>query len=103
MTTIEVFYKDNFISQIKVAGHALFAEHGEDVVCASISSLTIYTYNLLKCFVSETVLEIEEAMIAFSVSDSDITQIIAKQLVKSFDDLEEQYKEHVSVKKNGGE
>ena len=38
MTKIEIFKKNGSIIKYCAAGHANFADHGEDIVCAAISS-----------------------------------------------------------------
>lgn len=48
MTRIDVFQKsDGSYYRIKVHGHAGYAEHGEDIVCAAVSTLTINLINSL--------------------------------------------------------
>jgi len=37
MTRIEIFRKNGQIVRYKASGHAGFAEHGEDIVCAALS------------------------------------------------------------------
>ena len=34
-------------------GHAGYAEHGEDIVCAAVSTLTINTLNAIEAFTNE--------------------------------------------------
>lgn len=39
MTTIKIFKKNNKLTGIKVSGHTGFGEYGQDILCASISSI----------------------------------------------------------------
>lgn len=41
MIQVTVKYKENTIEYLEVYGHANFAEHGSDIVCAGISSLLL--------------------------------------------------------------
>jgi hypothetical protein len=45
MTTAEFFRKDGEVIGFKVKGHSGYAEQGEDVVCASVSSAVMLTAN----------------------------------------------------------
>lgn len=40
MTTITVLYKGASIIGFRAKGHAGYAEHGEDIVCAAVSAIT---------------------------------------------------------------
>ena len=55
MTLVDL-YRDGKSQEIvgfKVSGHAGFAEAGEDIVCAAISTLTINTVNSIEAFTSD--------------------------------------------------
>ena len=45
MTTAEFIRKDGEVIGFKVKGHSGYAEQGEDVVCASVSSAVMLTAN----------------------------------------------------------
>ena len=45
MTTVELKKTENRITGFTVSGHAGFAEEGEDIVCASVSSVVWCTVN----------------------------------------------------------
>lgn len=44
-----------FVEQIKVTGHAHFAEHGMDIVCAAVSAVTIGMVNAMEQITGVTV------------------------------------------------
>ena len=48
-------YKDaeNFITGVKMSGHARFAKHGKDIVCAATSALVMNTINSIENFTSD--------------------------------------------------
>lgn len=46
MIIVRVKNKDNFIESFTVSGHADYDEYGKDIVCASVSSITISSINL---------------------------------------------------------
>ncbi len=47
MTNVTVSYKDNSLVSFEADGHAGFANHGEDIVCAAISVLMQTAVNSL--------------------------------------------------------
>lgn len=60
MTKVTIFKnrEDNYLA-VSCFGHALYADHGSDVVCAGISVLVINTFNSIGAFTAEQI-EIEE-------------------------------------------
>ena len=46
--------KDNQIRAFQVAGHAGYAESGQDIVCSAVSALTITTINAMETYTSQT-------------------------------------------------
>jgi uncharacterized protein len=47
MTEIKIFKEENHIGKIVLSGHALYARHGKDLVCAGISSVITGICNAL--------------------------------------------------------
>jgi uncharacterized protein YsxB (DUF464 family) len=94
---IKVSYNDKYI---KISGHANFNKYGNDIVCASVSSIVYTTIN--------GILNINENAIKY-VDDKDITieiisnDIVTKKLINNmFDllnDLEEQYPKNLNISK----
>ncbi|PHV71494.1 ribosomal-processing cysteine protease Prp [Sporanaerobium hydrogeniformans] len=58
MTKVTLYYKDDLLWRFKVDGHAGFAVHGEDIVCAAISMLTINTINAISLYTKEPYTEL---------------------------------------------
>ncbi len=44
---------DNLITGFKLSGHADYAEHGSDIVCAAVSTLVLNTINSIENFTSD--------------------------------------------------
>lgn len=44
---------ENLITGFQISGHALFAKHGKDIVCAAVSALVINTINSIEHFTSD--------------------------------------------------
>ncbi len=58
MTKVIFYQKDEHVYRFRVEGHAGFAEHGEDVVCAAISMLVINTLNAIETYTDEPIKEL---------------------------------------------
>ena len=52
--------EDLSFSRIKVEGHSGYADEGEDIVCAAVSSATELVVNILESFDIDISLEIDE-------------------------------------------
>ncbi|OXS27556.1 MAG: ribosomal protein [Acetobacterium sp. MES1] len=71
MISVKICGKHNKASEIIVSGHAGFADHGEDIVCAAVSVLTISILNGLTEIVGRKDLGevIEEGYIRFIIPE----------------------------------
>ena len=97
MIKIKTIYNDGKLSDIKVTGHANFADYGKDIVCASVSSIVITSVNLA--------LEIDEESISYEQSDGLIevtinkdTEVINKifeNMINMLKELEEEYSNNI--------
>ncbi len=70
-----VFYRKNGrLCECSIQGHAGFAEHGHDVVCAAVSSATQLTANLLtETFRQQAEVSVLEDTISIRTDGSDIS------------------------------
>ncbi len=48
MTTVTFYMRDGRYTGFDAEGHAMYASHGRDIVCAAISVLTITTVNAIE-------------------------------------------------------
>jgi hypothetical protein len=56
MIRVELYFKKEVLWRFKVAGHAGYAEAGEDIVCSAVSLLVFNTINSITEFTNEVVL-----------------------------------------------
>ena len=101
--------EDQRITHITITGHADFAQHGKDIVCAAVSALAIGAVNsaekLLQInlqpldhpkdggFLSWDVPEIKDPML-----DNQL-QLLMKALILSLEMIEEEYERYIRVNK----
>lgn len=47
MIKVEITRKDNYVTDIKISGHANMGDYGQDIVCSAVSSLCFCIGNQL--------------------------------------------------------
>ncbi len=104
MINIAFNLKDNFINKIKITGHSDSSEFGKDIICASISSLTLNIINALEEYVNiKTNAKLESGYTYFEIPKGNETQnvqsdALAKAFLMSVEGLEDEYPNFIKVK-----
>ena len=102
MTTCRIL-KEKGQALIEVKGHAGFANHGKDIVCASISTACIVTANLIeKLELSYNVLDLvcDEGYFRLSVNTVDNTlKGIFENLEYTMEEISKQYPKYLKFVK----
>jgi len=104
MIKVDVKCHLNEIKYIEVSGHAMYANSGKDIVCASVSTALIVTINALEKLnvLDHIKYEIEEGYFQCEVLDDDIqVKALLDNLVYSLTDLSNQYPKYIKIKKEG--
>ncbi len=99
MITIDIKKKE-----ITIKGHAAFADAGQDIVCASVSSIIYTTVN--------GIFNIDKSAIKFDDNGkllkitiehpSTVANILLDNMIGLLEDLENQYPENIKIIKKGG-
>lgn len=55
MIHITLYKKEQTLYRLRCSGHAHFASHGSDVVCAAVSMLVLNTLNAIHAFTKEPI------------------------------------------------
>lgn len=101
MIRITIRTKNDDIVSLNIKGHAESGEHGNDLVCAGVSSIAFGLLNAL---------EEQKANYAWQVDDNEIeivannlsnkkTQIILKTGIIQFQTIRESYKAYIKIRK----
>lgn len=96
--------KDQTITEIKISGHANYDQHGQDIVCAAVSTASILTYNALEKlgFKSDLILDIKDGYFHLKVKKSNKTlAALLENLEDSLTQLEQQYPKYIKHQKEG--
>ena len=101
MTTYRVEYKAKE-AVIEVKGHSGYAEHGSDIVCASISTACIITANLIdKLDLRYNILDLvcDEGYFRLQIKTNDKVVLgVFENLAETLDSLQQQYPKYVKIK-----
>ena len=99
MIVIDVKRKDDVVNYIKISGHADYAEEGFDIVCASVSCITITTVNALISIDEDCLLYTESdglLEVGFLKHDKIIDKLIDNML-SLLENLSLDYKEYIKI------
>lgn len=100
MLVIEIEYKNNKYSRIKLIGHTNYEEKGKDIVCSSASSIVITTVNaILKFDKNYLNLEKQQDLLLIKINNND--QISDKLIMNMIDMLKElsiNYPKNIMIK-----
>jgi len=101
MVRIDVLEEDKIIKLIQIKGHANYKSYGNDIVCASISSIATTTIN--------AILRLDNEAIYYEASDGDmeiknikndhITNELLINMVNLLEELAKDYKKNIQVKR----
>ena len=98
MTTLTLLYREQQPIGFHCEGHSGYAESGEDIVCAAISSITQFCISAAEQFGLPIKYGVDEALLQCSVEHPDaIFTGLIDTLKKSAKELSEDYPEYIRL------
>lgn len=99
MIKIKIDYNGDFIKRVKISGHANYDEHGKDIVCASVSSISITSINLaMKYNASSVSVRQDEGLIDVNILiEDEVINLIFSNLKDMLEELSKDYKKYVKI------
>ena len=97
MIKVSIYHNDeDAINGFKLFGHAGYAEHGQDIVCAAVSTLVINTVNSIEKLTSDqfSVDEDEDAgMLEFHITSelSDEAELLLNSMFLGLSEIQKSY------------
>ncbi len=85
--------------QITITGHANFADYGQDIVCASVSSIVTTTINAILSF-DEKALVYEENKDKLNLKKfkkDHITETLLKNMIRLLKELAQSYPQNIKI------
>lgn len=99
MVKVNVIRKHLTIQNITIRGHAGYADQGQDLVCAGVSSISVGMMNALDQLTPETCdFSMKDADIEIQViRDTTENQLLLESLIIQLKTLKESYKTYVQI------
>ena len=98
MITVHFFKSGGNLTGFEIKGHALFAEHGTDIVCAAASSAAIMAANTItEVFAQAAEVETGEGYLLLKGVTSEAAQGVLAGLQLHLEQLSEQYPANITV------
>ncbi len=99
MIKVLISVKDNNIKKINIKGHAGYDDYGKDIVCSSVSSITITTVNAILMF-DKNYISYNEKKDDFEIvinKDNDITNKLIKNMINLLTELSQDYPKNIKI------
>lgn len=100
MITVNVSTKNGKITRLKVSGHALSAPHGEDLVCAGVSAISVGILNTLYQLAPQACqLDMNEGLTDIKVIDEndDKVQLILQTASIQYETVVDTYGKYIRI------
>lgn len=96
---IKVVYNNDF-KNLKITGHAGYADQGKDIVCASASSIILSSINLAIEFNSNVKYtdDLNKIEVINNTNDSNVTKVFSN-MIACLKELERQYPDNIKISK----
>lgn len=100
MIRVRIKYKSNMIQELTIQGHAGYADKGEDLICAAVSSISFGLCNALDELHASSDIEISDNLIRISnIGSDDLSQIILQTGIIQLQTVEEQANKYLEINK----
>ncbi|MEG1475995.1 MAG: ribosomal-processing cysteine protease Prp [Longicatena sp.] len=100
MVKVLVLRKQQQIQEIEVSGHSGYDNHGRDLVCAGVSSITVGMMNALSEMTEDTCnLVMQDAYVKIHIKQqNEVTQMLVKAMLIQLQTLQESYTSYITIK-----
>lgn len=99
---IKVLINENDkINSIEIKGHSNYASHGSDIVCASVSSISITTVNAIIRMDPDSIdYKDEDGYLLISIAKhSDTIDKLIDNMIDLLKELEKQYNKYIEIRR----
>lgn len=100
MIKVNILVKDNFISEVKIKGHAKYDEYGKDIVCASVSSIVITTVNAIISLNKDALIYTQDKdLLTINIQTTEkIVDTLITNMINLLKELQSKYPKNIQVK-----
>ena len=99
MIKVLISVKDNNIKQINIKGHADYDDYGKDIVCSSVSSITITTVNAILMF-DKNYISYNEKKDNFEIiinENNEVTNKLIQNMINLLTELSQDYPKNIKI------
>ena len=90
--------KENLIKEVKISGHANFADYGKDIVCSAVSSIATTTINNIIALDNKAITySANEGDILITNNDSEMASKLLDNMVMMLEDLAKDYPKNIKI------
>ncbi|HOA34299.1 MAG: ribosomal-processing cysteine protease Prp [Clostridiales bacterium] len=91
--------KEDYVTGFSIKGHALYAEHGQDIVCAAVSSAAYMAANTVtEVFGAEADIKVDEGFFELKLKNPEKESCnVLKGLMLHINGLKEQYPTYIET------
>ncbi len=84
---------------IEISGHAMYANHGKDIVCAAVSSITTTTVNgILKFDENAITYKEDSGYLKINIlKENKATKLLLENMIELLEELEKQYNKNIKI------
>ena len=99
MIKVSIRKENDFITNVKVEGHAGYGVKGTDIVCASVSSIVITSLNAIIRIDSESIdYKQDEGFIEVNIKKHDkYIDILIDNMISLLKELEKDYRKNIEI------
>lgn len=101
MIKVKSYVKDNKIVNVSIKGHANYKDYGNDIVCASVSSIALCTVNAIYSFNDKSI-DVKENSGSLDITvmeEDNITMILLNNMIRCLADIEKDYPSNIKLSK----
>ena len=92
------YKKDIIIKDIKISGHAYFAEFGKDIVCAAVSSIVTTTINNILTLDDKAITYVDkDGYILITNEDSEMASKLLNNMLNMLNELALEYPKIIKI------
>ncbi|MDE6424940.1 MAG: ribosomal-processing cysteine protease Prp [Ruminococcus sp.] len=98
MIRAEFYHSDGLLRGFKISGHAGYAESGEDVVCAAVSSAVQFAVNILDEFDCKPEMNVVDNLISCRITASENTASAILEVFRNhLESILEEFPETINI------
>lgn len=99
MIKVNIEKKNDLINKVVIQGHSGYSESGSDIVCASVSSISITSVNaILKVNEKAIFYKQDEGFLEIVINEHDkIIELLLENMIELLEELSSNYSKYIKI------